>query len=60
MNLLMLFIIREIKNAKKREIDENSHPLVSPKRWADAGVGIGIGWAGVIPLIEAKNKTQMF
>ena len=29
-----------------------SRALVSPKGGADAGVGIGIGWGGVIPLLE--------
>ena len=32
---------------------------MSPKEWADAGAGIGIGWGGEIPSIENKNKFQL-
>ena len=35
-------------------------PLASPQGWADAGVGIGFGWDGGIPLIENKDTIQMF
>ena len=38
--------------------DDFGRPLVSPKGWADAGVGIEIGWVGGIPLIESKNKMH--
>ena len=34
--------------------------LVSPKGWADARVGIGIGWGERIHLTENTNKIQLF
>ena len=33
---------------------------MSPKGWADAGVGIGMLWGWGIPLLKSNNKVQMF
>ena len=43
-----------------RNLLRYARALGSPKGWADARVGIGIGWGGGIPFIENKTKLQMF
>ena len=50
-----------MKNPRPPRPHHSRHPrsLVSPKRGAGAGVGIGMLWGVGIPFIEIKNKTQM-
>ena len=62
--LMQLMNRRCNKNAKKQNMCEvafgNFRPLVSPKGWAGAGVGIGMVLLVGTPVIEHRNKFQMF
>ena len=41
-------------------LDPNSiRPLVSPKGWAGAGLGIGMSWGGGTPFVENEHKIKL-
>ena len=56
----------ERKHMRTNETEETSEiwallfGVRGPKGWAGAGVGIGMLWGGGIPVVENKNKVQLF